>query len=243
MAKSQNIQQVDATSERTRRAIEKIYSNRFSYLKKAMTHSLSKQFANAIEEYKNFFKILANYHECLESELTPSLFKKDKDITEVFLISQAYWDLSKIYDKDPKFFESMKRSLQNFVNFTQGFKFQYANSQLVFKFVKSGKCRNITEFEKTFELLKKKNDKCFIATYCYGENHAITNDLRLFKYHILNYKWGKPLVRIYYQYSPKLLNFCRKYPLLGFSAKVFIFYPLLFLTYLFWDKKFIKRLF
>lgn len=242
MAKSQNAFQAETTSERTQRAIEIIYATRFTNLKKAMNHSLSKQYINAIEEYKIFFKILANYHQCLESELSPIQFKKGKDISEVFLISQAYWDLSKIYDKDPKFIELMKRSLQKFENFSQGFKFQYANSQLVDKFLKSGKCRNKSDFEKTFGLLRKKNDKCFVATYCFGANHPITNDLRLFKYHILNYRWGRPIVRLYYQYSPKLLNFCRKYPFLGVPLKVIIFYPLLFLTYLFWDKKFINRL-
>lgn len=240
MAKPLAVNQIDTSSDRTRRAIEKIYSNRFTNLKTAMNYSLAGKYPNAIEEYKNYLNILAAYFNCSESEISPSKFKKEKEITELFLISQLYWDLSRIYDKDPRFINLVKASLEKFLEFTKGFKFQYANSQVVIKYLKSGKCRNQQEFRNAYETLNKNSGPCFISTYCYGENHPITNDLRRFKHHILNYGWGRLVINFYYNYSPKLLKFCRKYPFLGQSLKLFIFYPLLFLTYLFWDKKFLK---
>jgi hypothetical protein len=240
MAKAIAVKPENEFSERTRRAIEKIHSTRFSTLKKAMNHSLAGRYQNAVEEYLNFFNIIAGYKNCNESEISPSLFRLDKDITEIFLISQVYWDLSKIYDRDPRFFGKMQKYLQKFLEFSKGFKFQYANSQLIGKYVKSGKCRNKKEFEQVYNAINKNGDYCYIATYCFGETHPITNDLRLFKKELLKRNLGKKLVRIYYQISPKLLNFCRKYPFLGVPTKVFIFYPLLFLTYSFWDKKILK---
>jgi hypothetical protein len=228
------------SSERTRRAIEKIHSDRFSTLKRAMTYSVSGNYAKAIEEYKNFLKILSAYHDCRENEITPSIFQKDKELTEIFLLSQVYWDLSRIYDKDPRYLNQMKSSLEKFLDFTKGNKFQYANSQVVIKYIKSGMCRHQEEFRNIHRILNKNGGPCFISTFCYGENHPITNDLRLFKHQILGYSWGKKLVPLYYRYSPKLLNFCRKHPFLGISLKVLIFYPILFLTYLFWDKKFLR---
>ncbi len=242
MAKVIALKPANEFSERTRKAIEKIHSTRFTTLKKAMNYSLQGRYQNAVEEYLNYFNIIAAYQNCSENEITPSLFRLDKDITEIFLISQVYWDLSKIYDRDPRFFEKMKKYLQKFQDFSKGFKFQYANTQLINKYIKSGKCRNIKEFEQVYKAIAKNGDYCYIATYCFGETHPITKDLRLFKKELLKVNLGKKLVRIYYLISPKLLNFCRKYPFLGIPTKVFIFYPLLFLTYSFWDKKILKRI-
>ena len=240
MTKALRKNEMDDTSDRTLRAIERIHANRFTTLKKAMSYSLSKDYQKAIEEYHNFFQILAAFYDCREGDIAPSFFSKDKDITEIFLLSQVYWDLAKIYDKDPKFLGKVRKFLQKFVNFSQGFKFQFANSQMIYRYINSGNCRNREEFIKAYEVLDKNSGKCFVATYCYGENHFITNDLRLFKQHLLKFNLGKESVRLYYKYSPKLLNFCRKYPFLGIPLKFFIFYPLLFLTYLFWDNKFFR---
>ena len=240
MAKLAAIIPSDTFSERTKRAIDKIHSNRFLTLKRAMNYSLSKNYQKAMEEYQNFFLIVAAYHNCNVGQISPSFFKKEKNITEIFLLSQAYWDLSKIYDKDPKFSGQVAKNLQKFLEFSQGTKFEYANSKMVRKYLLSANCRNKNEFEKVHKILNKNADKCFVATYCFGEDHKVTKDLRLFKHHILRFSWGKRLVEIYYKFSPKLLKFCIKYPFLGVPLKLFILYPILFLTYIIWDKKIIR---
>ncbi len=229
-------------SERTQRAIEKIYANRFSILKAAMGHSTNGRYQNAVEEYLNFFSIVSAFFNCQESEISPRLFEKGRDLAEIFLISQVYWDLCKIYDKDPRFSDRLKKYLLKFVEFSKGFKFEYANYQLIFKYLKSGKCRNKRKFESALNALKTSGDFCYVATYCFGENHPVTNDLRVFKKHLLKMNWGKKFVFFYYKFSPKLLGFCRKYPYIGVPLKYLIFYPFIFLIYLFWDKKILRFL-
>ena len=105
-----------------------------------------------------------------EENLKPSLFERDQNIHEIMLISQVYWDLAKAYDRSDKLQGECTRCLNKFVQFSTGFKFQYLNSEILRKYLKKGAARNTKEFEKAFKKINLSSNKCYIATFCFGEN-------------------------------------------------------------------------
>ena len=57
--------------------------------------------AAAVDSYTKYLGILALYFDVPEAKLTPTLFHPEKDMTELLLISHAYWDLAKAFDRSP----------------------------------------------------------------------------------------------------------------------------------------------
>lgn len=56
------------------------------------------------------------------------------------------------------------------------------------------------------KLAKEQNGPCFVASYAFGSDHYVTNDLRSFRdNNLLPTLWGRALVRIYYFISPKFI--------------------------------------
>ena len=135
------------------------------------------------------------------------------------LISQVYWDLAKAYDRSDKLQGECTRCLDKFVEFSVGFKFQYLNSEILRKYLKKGAARNTKEFEKAFKKINLSSNKCYIATYCFNENHEVVRDLRKFKFVIQNWPLGLKFISSYYTLSPKFLAYCEKHPVLSGSTK------------------------
>lgn len=213
--------------DRKRRAILEMYKTRLSVLKTAMDQSANEKYREGIENYKKYLQILSNYYSVEERSLTPTLFDKEKDLTELLLISHVYWDMAKLYDHNPKLYRECERCLSQFVKFSSGFKYQFVNSEIIRKYIKMGKVKNIDAFRASHEKLKMTKGFCFISTYCFGYDHPITNDLRYFRDSILPFSLGKYLVKVYYRYSPYLVWFFFNNPMIGRPLKFLIFRPLL----------------
>ncbi len=208
---SRKEQEAQKAEERIRKVAVERYRNRLGTLKAGMDFSAKENYKDAVQNYKVYLTVLANYFNAEEKTLSPKLFDQKKDLTEMLLVSQVYWDLAKIFDKNPNLFKDCERYLSQFVKFSTGYKYQYVNSEIIRKYIKSGKVRNIEAFKKAHEKLKSSKGFCFVATYAFGEDHPITNDLRLFRDHVLNQSpLGRWFIRTYYHYSPELVLFlCR----------------------------------
>lgn len=213
---SRKEQEAKKAEERIRRAALERYRGRLGILKTGMDFSAKENFKDAVQNYKSYLTILANYFKTEEKFLSPKHFDQKKDLTELLLISQVYWDLAKIYDRNPNLFKDCERYLNQFIKFSVGFKFQYVNSEIIRKYIKSGKVRNQEAFKTAHEKLKSSKGFCFIATYSFGENHSVTTELRTFRDTFLNqYNMGRSFIDLYYKTSPKLIYYFCLYPRVG----------------------------
>lgn len=208
--------------ERTRTVITQ-YAERLGYLRKAQEFSQKDETVNAVICYNKYLGSLAAWHKTTEEKLSPKNFNKESDAPEMLLISQVYWDLSKAYDRNPKLVQESIRCLGQFKKFTIGFKYQYINSEMLRKFIKKSKCHHPKNFENAYKDIRVNSKKCYIATYCYGEEHEITRVLRLWKACIIHTRSGDLFVECYYRISPLIIHFYENHPRIGnFSQNVFL---------------------
>jgi hypothetical protein len=163
--------------------------------------------AQAVDSYTKYLGILSIYFDVPEERLSPSLFDPEKDLTELLLISHAYWDLSKAFDRSPNLQRDCLRCLDQFVKFSIGFKYQHVNAQIVRKFNNQKKAHNPKAFEMAYQRIQVSSKKCYVATSCFGENHPTTNVLREFKADIAKYELGLDFIDLYYLYSPQFIDF------------------------------------
>lgn len=193
----------------------KSYRERLKILKKAQEYAGMDEIPRAVQHYSQYLNILAQYFDVPESSLSPALFNREKDLAEMLLISHVYWDLAKAYDRSPTLTLESIRCLKQFVNFTLGFKYQYANSQMVKKFIRQRMAHNPKAFKEAYDRIRVEAKGCYIATYCYGESHPITESLRSYRDEVLlSSSSGRVFVRLYQFLSPKVIWSTTRLPLL-----------------------------
>ena len=176
----------------------KTYRDRLKLLKKAQEHSQADEVPKAVELYGQYLNALALFYKIEEPKLSPKLFDSEKDIAELFLISHAYWDLAKAYDRSPNLHLESIRCLDQFVNFTVGFKFQYANARTIKSFIRKRLAHNPAAFKQAYERIQVESKGCFISTDIYGQNHPYTQELRQLKFSIQNKATGLAFITFYY---------------------------------------------
>ena len=202
------------------------FQNRLTALKKGQDHSQHNRIADAVRYYNEYLNAIAEYHEVKVEKLSPKLFNAEKEVAEILLISQVYWDLAKAYDRSPKLASECERCLKQFALFTIGFKFQYLNSEMIRKFIKKRNSYHPEYFEQTYKDMRVHSKKCYVATYCYGETHYITSELRVFKTKIDHTYLGAKFIELYYRVSPRVVNFCDSHKIAGEILSSFILRPL-----------------
>ncbi len=200
--------------------VQQKYRDRLSILRKAQEYSLKDDIPMAVTAYHKYLESLALYWGVDEKKLHPDFLVKDKNITEILLISQVYWDLAKAYDRNQKLKKECDRCLGQFVLFSTGFKFQFLNSEMLRKYLKKRACYNIKSFEMAYAQIRVNSKNCYIATYVFGENHEVTTNLRLFKTELQKYRTGHLFIEYYYRLSPKVVSFCDNHKRIG---KIFTF--------------------
>lgn len=193
----------DLKDERKREQIQELYRTRLSHLKRAQLLVRDDKMAQAVDSYTKYLGILALYFDTTEERLSPTLFDPEKDLTELLLVSHAYWDLSKAFDRSPNLQRDCFRCLEQFVRFSIGFKYQHVNAQIVRKFNNKKQAHNPKAFEAAYHKIQISSKKCYIATSCFGEDHSYTNSLRDFKIKISTSKLGLNFIDFYYFFSPK----------------------------------------
>lgn len=179
-------------------------------------HSYDKNdYLNAIRKYTDYLETIAEINETDLYSLRPDMFNMSQDVTELLLISHLYFELAKMYDSSEKFQDQSIKCLELFVSFTVNQPFQILNSEMIRKYVRRGGSKYPENFFKAYQQIHVQSKKCYVATYCYGETHAVTRELRLFKNWLLTLFWGHHAVRFYYSLSSKLIAELPAHPLLS----------------------------
>ena len=220
----------DSQERQVPEAVAKAYRDRLSHIKKARAYAAKNDIHKAVQNYKNYLEVLANYFDISEPELKPELFNDSEHGTpEKLLISHAYWDLAKAYDRNEKLRNESVRCLKQFVAFTEGEKFQHVNAQMVKKFIKRRRAYNLQAFEDVYDKIHVKSKGCFVATLCLGETHPALDNLRSLRDFLYEKPVGKTFVRFYYDYSPSLVDFLKRHRFLK-SGFIYFTRPLVLLV-------------
>jgi hypothetical protein len=131
--------------------------------------------------------------------------------------------------------------MDKFVIFSLGQKYQYVNSEVLRKYITKGRSNNFKDFIEAYKTLKTNKGNCFVATYLYGSDHPITENLRNFKRQLNKSVPGKKIISTYYAFSPPLLRLVFRHPQTGPLLTNIIIRPLVLLTYYLWDLKLFKK--
>lgn len=191
--------------------IPKSYHERLRYLKKAQEYSAADDIPKAVENYSQYLNSLALFYQVEESRLNPQLFDQERDVSELFLISHAYWDLAKAYDRSPNLHRESLRCLDQFVKFTIGYKYQYVNARTIKAFIKKGLAYNPKAFKQAYEKIQVESKGCFIATDLYSHSPDLLDNLRGFKKNIATNRLGMKFIEVYYNFlCPLYFNHMKK---------------------------------
>ncbi len=221
--------------------MEKRYRARFNHVKQAKESQSNGNLLAAVKKYHEYLKVLGDLHECDPYKLKASYFDKEKDLPEMFLISQVYWELSKVYDLTPKLQPQFTDCLSQFILFTHNLPYQVVNAEILRRFIKKGKLNNIKAYQDAYSVIYIANKACYIATECYGIDHDKTNVFRQFRDQISKYQLGQIFIKYYYHYSPRLIYYFRSNPIIGRYLKKYFIIPCLNLFSLLLDKFIIKQ--
>ena len=204
----------DSLKEREHIAILKHkYDTRITNVKIGKQAFAKGDFLTAIRKYTEYLEVVAEVKKIPSIyELHPNHFDKSKDITEMLMISNLYFELAKVYDAAGKFQEDLSKCLEQFVLFSANQPFQVVNSEMCRKHLRKFKFKNHDLFFKSYQQIFVKSRKCYVATHCFGENHAHTNNLRAFRSFLMGHSVGQTFVRFYYSRSPSFVCLMQNYP-------------------------------
>ena len=214
-------------NDKKREQLIELYRTRLSHLKRAQIFVKEDRMSLAVDSYNKYLGILALYFETTEERLSPSMFDSEKDMTELLLISHAYWDLAKTYDRSPNLQRECFRCLDQFTKFSIGFKYQHVNAQIIRKFNNKKKAHNLKAFEAAYHKIQISGKRCYVATMCFGFEDPNTKILRQFKLKIAKYPLGLDFIDCYYAHSPGLVGYLEKKPKQKFLFNAFIARPIL----------------
>ncbi|MBL7665371.1 MAG: hypothetical protein JNM93_09570 [Bacteriovoracaceae bacterium] len=207
--------------------LEKRYKFRFTHVKQAKEAQKSGNFLQAVKKYHEYLKVLSDLHECDPYKLKPSYFNRDNNVAEMFLISQVYWELTKMYDLTPKLQPQFMSCLKQFIFFSNNMPYQIVNAEIMRRFIKRGKLNNVSAYQEAYNSIYIASKSCFIATECFGDLHPTTERIRHFKALLMNYTFGVNFVHFYYRISPTFIDWLRARPRLRNILLRFIFRPTL----------------
>ena len=217
----------DLKEERKREQVVELFRTRLSHLKRAQMLVRDDRMSLAVDSYTKYLGVLALYFDTTEDRLTPTLFDPVKDMTELLLISHAYWDLAKAFDRSPNLHKDCFRCLDQYVKFSIGFKYQHVNAQIIRKFINKKQAHNPKAFLAAYQRIQISSKKCYVATSCFGEEDSRTQTLRMFKLKIAPYSLGMDFIDFYYQISPRLIQKLNSHPIVKWVSETFVIKPIL----------------
>ena len=168
-------------------------------------------YTNAISKYIEYLQVMADVKRLSDFyQLTPHHFDQKRDLTEMLMISHIFLEMARIYDAIPKFAEEAQRCLNQFVAFSINQPYQVVNSEMVRKTLKRSNFKNPDMFRNSYQQIYVQSKKCYIVTFCFGNEHQVTADCRKFKDWLLTFGLGQDLVRHYYNLSSRIIPFCEQ---------------------------------
>ena len=188
-------------------ALQKRFGIRITIARQGREAFLVKDYVNALTKYNEYLGILAESKDIQDIyNLTPAMFNVKTQITELLLISHIFWEIARINEMTPKLQVNFQRGLSQFIKFTVNQPYQVLNAEMLRKYIKKNAktSKQIGALNDAYSQIFVQSKKCYIATMCYGDDHQVTNQLRVFKRHILNWPFGTIFVGLYYKYSSRL---------------------------------------
>ncbi len=178
------------------------YENRITITKFGKEALDNRDFSTALTRFNEYLQIMAEVSKVKDLfALKPSHFDPKREVTEMLMISHVFFEMAKIYDAIPKYHADSKKCLDQFVLFSANQPYQVVNSELIRKHMKKAVLKQPEAFKNSYEQIYVQSKKCYVVTFCYGDDHQVTQDYRALKDLLLNYDLGQNLVRLYYNYS------------------------------------------
>ncbi len=214
----------EARLERERLIIFKHkFNNRITIAKFGKQALDAGDYGTAIQRFVEYMEIMAEYKKTKDFfSLKVSQFDSKSELTEMLMMSHIYFEMARVYDAVPKFQEESKRCLDQFVAFSTNQPYQVVNSELIRKHMKKSAFKKPEVFLNAHRQIYVQSKKCYVVTFCYGNDHQITRDYRLFKDWLLDYPFGQELVRIYYKYSSVMVSNWEKRPAMHLVSKILV---------------------
>lgn len=213
-----------AREEREKRLVLKHkFENRITVARFGNESREIKDFAGALRKFTDYLQVIAEVKAVQDIySIKPQHFDSKKDVTEMLMISHIYFEMAKMYDAVPKFHDESKRCLDQFILFSVNQPFQVINSELMRKHLKKTLFKNPEAFRNAYVQIFVQSKKCYVVTFCLGNQHPVTQEFRAFKDVLLDYRWGQELVRLYYKYSSVAVERLEGKRLMTFLGRWFI---------------------
>lgn len=213
-----------AREERERMLIFKHkFENRITIAKFGKESLDAGDYGNAIHRFGEYMEIMAEYKKTKDFySLRVSHFDPKTELTEMLMMSHIFFEMARVYDAVPKFQPESKRCLDQFVAFSSNQPYQVVNSELIRKHLKKSVFKQPELFQNAHRQIYVQSKKCYVVTFCYGTDHPLTREFRLFKDWLLDYAAGREAVRIYYQYSSVMVEKWEKNPFITLASKIII---------------------
>jgi hypothetical protein len=207
------------------------FENRITIVKHGKKSLNLGNYPGAISNFTEYMQVMADVKKIKDIySLKPSHFDPQKDLTEMLMISHVYFEMARIYDAVPKFAEDSKKCLDQFVAFSANQPYQVVNSEMIRKYLKKSIFKNQEVFRAAYLQIYVQSKKCYVVTFCYGDQHEVTRDYRLLKDKLLETEVGREIVRIYYCLSSSIVPRWEASVLMSLLAKWIIKPMLLFLS-------------
>jgi len=219
-----------AREERERMLVLKHkFENRITIVKHGKEYLDAGDYANSLAKFTEYMQTMADVKQVKDFYgLRPGHFDTKKDITEMLMMSHVYFEMARIYDAVPKYAEDSKKCLEQFVTFSANQPYQVVNSEMIRKYLKKSSFKHPDVFRNAYQQIYVQSKKCFVVTFCYGNEHKITDDCRKFKDLLLETWLGCELVRHYYKFSSVAVPRWEKRPFMHLTAAI-VFKPTLLL--------------
>lgn len=180
-------------------------------------------YSTALRKFTEYLSIVAEVKEAKDMySIKISSFDPKSEITEMLMISHIYFEIARLYDAVPKFKDELKRSLEQFVHFSVNQPYQVVNSEMARKYIKRSVFKNPDNFQNAYQQIYVQSKKCYVVTFCFGNDHFITAEYRKVKDWLLDYSWGQEMVRRYYGFSSIMVEKWEHNRIAQFSAQIII---------------------
>jgi hypothetical protein len=199
------------------------FENRITIAKFGKESLDAGDYSSAIQKFTEYMQIMADIKKTKDFyAIKPAHFDPKRDLTEMLMMSHIYFEMARIYDAVPKFADDSKKCLDQFVLFSANQPYQVVNSEMIRKYLKKSSFKNPLAFRDAYQQIYVQSKKCYVVTFCYGNQHPMTQEYRKLKDVLLESNSGRELVRIYYKYSSVAVERWEKYPFMIAVANIFI---------------------
>lgn len=201
------------------------YENRITVARFGKESLDSGDYGNALRKFVDYLNIIAEVKQVKDIyEIRVQHFDSKKDVTEMLMISNIFFEMARLYDAAPRFKDDVQKCLNLFVSFSANQPYQVVNSEMIRKYLKKSVFKNPEMFRTAYQQIYVQSKKCYVVSFCYGNDHGVTHRCREFKDWLLDYRLGQEMVRLYYKTSSVAVPACERHKWLAHTSR-FILRP------------------